>query len=106
MKISFDYQSYHQYPDFFDALYNANFDLGLIEGTRKSKFDMSLIKFEPSFVHLWTDDEFIINASSWKCEKLDLEDVYLHFDVDASELKKFTQRRIVKTLNPADWRKF
>lgn len=115
MTISFDWNSYLNYRPFFDEiLVRAKKDghrVGVIASLREKEFVGSRIvnrreeiekevPIQLDFIHLWGETETISNASLWKCQKLDEEDCYFHFDPDATELKKYTDRWIFKTLDP------
>ena len=122
MKISFDWNSYQNYKLFFDELLpilqDKGHKVGVIASLREKEYNSSNVlvnnrelilrelPFEPDFIHLWGETETIGNAFLWKAQKLDEEDVYFHFDPDATELKKFTERWIFKSLDSTNLNKF
>lgn len=82
--------------------------VGIISGNREAergKIERE-IGFKPDFMYLWGDYETISNGSKWKVEKINQEGVLVHFDEDATDLKKFTDRWIFKSFNPDNWRNF
>jgi hypothetical protein len=115
MTLSFDYDSYLEHKPFFDMIALSNQKnggrVGIITGVREIEYDQRTrrttnkkeemirsLGFTPDFVHLWGENETIANGNLWKCYKLDEEDVLVHFDDDATELKKYTGRWILKVL--------
>lgn len=62
--------------------------------------------FKPDFLYLWGHNETIANGHFWIVENMIKEDVYLHFSSDARELKKYTDRWVVKTLDSGQKDKF
>lgn len=124
MTISFDFfGAYLEHKPVFDemarSMQSHGHRAGIIAGLREKEFDqtsrrvidnMARIKdslgFIPNFIYLWGENETIGNGSLWKCYKLDDEDVYMHFDSNALELKKYTPRWIVKTLDSGQPKKF
>jgi hypothetical protein len=62
--------------------------------------------FKPDFVHMWGANETIANGNLWKAQRMDQEDVLIHFDDDAREIKKYTERWVLKALNNAELPKF
>ena len=113
MNISIDYIGcYTEHKEFFDAFAAAmqkdGHRVGIITGERESKrgeYERNL-GFKPDFMHLWANEEFIVNGSQWKVDKMNAEQVQLHFDDDATHMKLWTNLWVVKTLNPADPKKF
>ncbi len=113
MKISFDWiGTYTEHKPFFDAMAIAmqkeGHQVGIITGEREARrpeIERSL-GFVPDFFNLWGDYETIANGALWKCQRMDEQDVYMHYDDEASSMKLFTERWIVKTLNSADKGKF
>lgn len=113
MKISFDWGgAYLETKPFFDAMAIAmkkeGHQVGIITGERESRRQeiINSLGFEADFVHLWGEYESIANGYLWKCKMLDQEDVYVHFDDDATEMKKYTPRWILKALNSGEPKKF
>lgn len=113
MTISIDYLGcYTEHKEFFDvmsaAMQAAGHRVGIITGEREKKrgeIEHNL-GFKPDFVHLWADDEFIVNGSQWKADRMNSEEVQLHFDDDGTHMKQWTNLWVVKTLNSSDPRKF
>lgn len=120
MNISFDYGGcYPEHKLFFDEMARSmqakGHRVGIITGEReldpytgasiKQKI-MADLGFTPDFFHMWGAYETIGSGDLWKCQKMDAEDVYLHFDDDAATMKKYTDRWVVKVLNSADTKKF
>lgn len=123
MTISFDYDAYLEHKPFLDELavlfQKAGHRVGIITGVREKEADLQRMReidkrkeitealgFKADFMHLWGESEAIANGSLWKCEKMDAEDVLVHFDDDATDMKKFTDRWIMKTLNNGNLAKF
>ena len=113
MKISIDWVgAYLEYKPFFDAMAVAmkkeGHQIGIITGERENRRQeiANSLGFEPDFIYLWGEFESIANGNLWKCSKLDQEDVYVHFDDDATELKKYTGRWVLKSLNSGESKKF
>lgn len=113
MKISIDFEgTYTEHRAFFNefakAMQNEGHKIGIITGERDKKKEAikEELGFEPDFMYLWGETETIANANLWKAQKMDMEDVYLHFDDDASEIKKYTGRWTVKTLNSSEPSKY
>lgn len=122
MTISFDWDSYKNYKLFIDSiadsLQESGHRIGVIASLREKEFNnqnqlvdnreliLRELPFQPDFIHLWGETETIANANLWKAQKLDQEDVYFHFDPDATELKKYTDRWIFKTLSSTNPNKF
>lgn len=120
MNISIDYNTYKEYKPFFDLMANAlkkdGHRVGIITGLRevnpinnvdfKNQEVIPSLGFVADFIHMWGKDETIANGSLWKCQKMDQENVTVHFDEDARELKRYTERWIFKSLNPSDLVKF
>lgn len=120
MNISIDYAGcYTEHKIFFDefakAMQKAGHRVGIITGEReRDPFSGADLKeqmkkqlgFTPDFMHLWGAVETIANNNLWKCQKMDYEDVLVHFDDDAAEMKKYTGRWILKSLNSSQIKKF
>lgn len=120
MTISMEYKGcYIEHRPFFDemakAMQKAGHRVGIICQIRdrdvytnedlRAKL-IADVGFTPDFLHMWGQTESISNAYLWKVEKLQQEDVYVHFDPDAREIKKYTSRWIIKTMDNADMKKF
>jgi hypothetical protein len=106
MNISFTFQSYVRYPEFYNELAHSmqarGNRVGVISGNRETergKIERAL-GFKPNFMHLWGEFETISNGSKWKIEKMIQEEVLVHFDEEATELKKFTNLWVFKSYNP------
>lgn len=113
MKISIDFEgTYNRYKEFFDAMANAmqkeGHKVGIIAGMRESRKDFILgqLGFKPDFIYLWGEFETIVNADGWKADKMKEEGVAVHFDVDARNMKLFTDLWVFKSYDPAQPRKF
>jgi len=113
MNISLDWGGcYLEYRPFFDAMAIAmqkdGHQVGIITGEREPRRQeiVGSLGFKPDFVHLWGEFETIANGYLWKCKMLDQENVYVHFDDDATEMKKYTDRWILKSLNSGEVQKF
>lgn len=111
--ISFDFiGTFTEHRLFFTemakAMQAAGNKVGIIANEREDKwFKYSKeLGFEPDFVEFMKMDEEIPNVYLWKVQKLIDHDVLVHFDDDATRLKVFTDRWIVKTMNTADRGKF
>lgn len=120
IKVSFDYHGcYLEHKEFFDimaiALQTLNHKVGIITGVRdKDPFTnvdnkqeiLNNLGFKPDFIHMWGQNETISNAEQWKVARLSQEEVNVHFDDDASLLKRWTTGQIIKTMNSNDPKKF
>jgi hypothetical protein len=102
MKISIDWNGcYMEHKEYFDemakALQKAGHQVGILTGERerdpydkrKSKRDeiMKDIGFAPDFVYLWGEYETIANGNMWKAERMVENEIMVHYDDDAAELK-------------------
>jgi len=113
MNISCDWGGcYLEHREFFDemavSMQMRGHKIGIISGERKAREVEILgsLGFKPDFVSLWGDYESVANGYLWKCKELDKHDVLVHFDDDASEMKRYTGRWIIKVLNSGDPKKF
>ena len=124
MTISFSWVgAYLEHKDFFDEMANAmqakGHRVGIIAGEREKHADNSgrrvidqraiveqSLGFKPDFVVLWGETETIANTNLWKAQKMDEQDSLLHFDDDAKEIKRYTERWVVKTMNNDNKDKF
>lgn len=113
MNISLDWGGcYLEHRHFFDivalALQDQGHSVGIITGEREAKRAaiVGSLGFTPDFVSLWGDFESIANGNLWKCKKMDENDVLVHYDDDATELKRYTGRWVIKVLNSGDPKKF
>ena len=113
---------YWEHKIYFDemarAMQAAGHKVGVIAGMRVKEYlgtgkvrdNVAMLEkdlgFKPDFMHLWGENETIANGNLWKCEKMDQEDVLVHFDDDAFEMKKYTGRWIFKNLNSGQLNKF
>lgn len=123
MTISIDYHgTYLEHPAFFDAMANsmqmAGHRVGIITGVREKEYDennrlvsrreeiLRHLGFVPDFLHLWGENETIANGNIWKIHRMIEEDVEVHFDDDAREMKKLTTRQVIKTMCVGEQEKF
>ena len=113
MNISIDFNgTYTEHKIFFDemakSMQKSGHKVGIITGERETKRKEieEALGFAPDFMRLWGEFETIANGNLWKAERLDEEDVLVHFDDDAKELKRYTGRWIIKTLNSGEVNKF
>lgn len=113
MRISIDWGGcYLEHKIFFDEMAKSmkasGHEVGIVSGERQAREQeiRNSLGFEPDFMALWGDYETIANGYLWKCQKLDVLDVVTHFDDDATEMKRYTDRWIIKTLNSAERVKF
>lgn len=122
MTISFSFAGcYHEHSDFFNDMAKAmqahGHRVGIITGgVRDGSKDqphvytkdemMKQIGFTPDFVYVWGQFETISNGNIWKVERIEYENVDIHFDDDATEMKKYTSRRILKVMNSGQLNKF
>ena len=120
MNISLDYSAtYLPYKEFFDemakAMQKTGHKVGIIAGDRerdpfsgedlKEKL-LANLGFKPDFCHMWGSTESIANGSIWKVEKMIQEQVLVHFDSDATQLKRYTDLWIFKVMDPGQKGKF
>ena len=122
MNISIDYDGcYTEHKDYFDLMAKAmqatGNKVGIITGVRevdningrvvnrKSEILQNL-GFTPDFIHMWGETETIGNSNLWKALRMDMEEVVVHYDDDATEIKRYTDRWIIKVMNSADQDKF
>lgn len=123
MNISFDWVgTYLEHKPFFDvmalAMQKEGHRVGIITNERdlvevpggrfhdRKQEIINSLGFKPDFIQLWGQFESIANGNLWKAQRMDVEDVYLHFDDDAHEIKRYTGRWVVKTLNSGEIKKF
>ena len=113
MTISIDLDGcYWEHKMYFDlmaeAMQKAGHRVGVITG-RRDKERPAIIEqvgFKMDFLHVWGDDEAIVNGSAWKVKMMIHESVSVHFDDDATEIKKLTDKWIIKVMSNADKKKF
>lgn len=113
MNISFDWGGcYLEHRQYFDvmalAMQSQGHKVGIITGERTAREAeiRNSLGFTPDFIALWGDYETIANGNLWKCQRMDQFDVTTHYDDDASEMKKYTNRWIIKVLNSGEPTKF
>lgn len=120
MTISLDlYGTYFEHKEFFDimatALQHAGHKVGIITGEReKDPYDESDFKqkilpqlgFKPDFFHVWGAVETIVNGAAWKAKKMVEEKVAVHFDDDGTDIKRYTDLWVIKTMSGGDPKKF
>lgn len=110
---------YFEHKQFFDemalGLQARGHRVGIITGIREvdpftsekhKEVLLSQLGFKPDFVKMWGANESIANGNLWKAMKMDEEDVLLHFDDDAKEIKRYTGRWVLKSLNSGQLNKF
>lgn len=103
---------YTEHKEFFDAMATAmqkdGHQVGVITGERENKRPRILAQlgFTPDFMDLWGEFETIPNGAQWKADRLVTRGVGLHFDDDATDLKRFTNLWVVKVLNGGAISKF
>lgn len=110
---------YTEHKEFFDEMAKAmqaqGHEVGIISGDRekdpytkkdKKQEITDSLGFKPDFIILWGEYESIGNGSMWKANKLIENEIGMHFDDDATELKKYTDLWIVKVLNSGQKGKF
>ena len=123
MNISLEFDGcYTEHKIFFDemakTMQKAGNKVGIITGRRVKEYDYTnnfvdndkvireYLGFKPDFMHLWGENETIANGALWICRKLDQEDVLMHFSPNGTELKRYTGRWIVKTMDSGQQKKF
>lgn len=120
MKVSLELHGcYWEHKIFFDemakGMQKQGHQVGVITGERETDpFSgkdnraeiLKNLGFKPDFLYLWGHNETIANGNLWIVERMIKEDVYLHFSPNARELKKYTDRWVVKTLDSGQMRKF
>lgn len=113
---------YVEHKQFFDAmaqgLQAVGHKVGIITSKRIKEYDYNnnmtendkvineALGFKPDFMYLWGENETIANGALWKCRKMDQENVTLHFGPDATEMKRYTDRWVVKTMDSGQVKKF
>lgn len=119
MTISFDFDSYLQHKVYFDemamGMKNRGHRVGIITGVReKDPFTNEDLKaklitqlgFNADFIRMWGQNESIANGNAWKVARMVDEDVLVHYDDDATEIKKYTDRWIIKVMLNGQEKKF
>lgn len=113
MKISLDYAGcYLEHREYFDAmalgLQRMGHEVGFITGEREAKRNqiMGSLGFKPDFLRLWGDYETIANGNMWKVERMIEEGIAVHYDDDATEMKKYTDLWVIKVMNQGEKSKF
>lgn len=113
MNVSIDWVGcYLEHKPFFDELalsmQKAGHKVGILTGERESrkKEILNSLGFIPDFICVWGDTETIGSASRWKAEKMIDLDIIVHYDDDARDLKLFTPRWVIKTMNNDEKGKF
>lgn len=113
---------YTEHKLFFDAMAKGlqaqGHRIGIITGRRIKEYDYTnkltendkvikeFLGFEPDFMYLWGENETIGNGALWRCQKMDQENVLIHFSPDGTDLKKYTDRWVVKTMDSGQQKKF
>lgn len=113
MKISIDWGGcYLEHKEFFDSMAVSmqaqGHEVGIITGERESKKNQILgsLGFNPNFVILWGEFETIVGGAQWKAQKMIDNQIGMHFDDDAKEIKRWTDLWVVKVYNTGEPRKF
>lgn len=113
MKVSIDLGGcYFEHKEYFDAMARAmqkdGHKVGIITGEREQNRNkiMSQLGFVPDFLHLWGEFETIVSGARWKVERMLSEGVALHYDDDATEMKKYTDLWVVKVMCAGQEEKF
>jgi len=123
MRISFDYNGcYREHKEYFDimanALQKAGHEVGMLTGLREKEYDynnnlrdnkkdmIDNLGFKPDFAIVWGENETISNGALWIAQKIMSENIQVHYDDDATEIKKYTDRWIIKTMNNGEMDKF
>ena len=113
MTISIDIGGcYNEHKEYFDvmaiAMQAQGHRVGIITGEREQRRAEILanLGFKPDFMHLWGEFETIINGNNWKVARLLQEGVAVHYDDDATEMKRYTDLWIIKVMNSGDKNKF
>ena len=120
MNISLEFLGcYHAHKEFFDAmaegLQKQGHRVGIISPLReKDPYTgedtrarvMRELGFKPDFVHLWGYNESISNGDQWTCQRMEDENIYIHFGPNGSTLKRWTTRACMKTMDNAAINKF
>lgn len=113
MKISIDWGGcYLEHKLFFDemakGLKSQGHEVGIITGEREHRrreIENSL-GFKPDFMHLWGEYETIANGYLWKVEKMHEHGIGVHYDDDATFMKRYTDQWIIKVMNQSEKEKF
>lgn len=113
IKVSLDWIGcYLEHKEYFNemakALQAAGSQVGIITGERESKRAEieKTLGFKPDFLILWANDETVVNAAVWKVQKMIDNDITVHYDDDARDMKRFTDRWVIKTMKSDDVNKF
>lgn len=113
MNVSIDWGGcYLEHREFFDAMaismQRAGHRVGIITGEREHKKPQieGSLGFKPDFLELWPELADITNGMKWKVDKFNQHAISLHFDDDATDLKKYTSMWIVKVMNSSKVNKF
>ena len=113
ISVSLDWNgTYLEHKMFFDCMAKAmqkdGHRVGIVTGERERRKQeiLNSLGFTPDFIYLWGEYTAIGNSNLWKCEIMDKENILVHFDDDAKEMKKFTPRWVIKVLNTGEVSKF
>lgn len=113
MNISIDWGGcYLEHREFFDAMANAmqkdGHRVGILSGDRESKKNQIVgsLGFTPDFMILWGEFEYIVGGAQWKAQKMIDNHIGMHFDDDATEIKRWTPLWVMKTMNTGEQKKF
>lgn len=106
MIISFDWVgTYLEHKEYFDqmakALQKAGHKVYILTGEREARKPEILksLGFTPDMMILWGDYESIANSNRWKVEKMIDHDILVHYDDEASGIKQWTNRWVIKVMN-------
>ena len=121
--ISFDWDVYIQHKEVLLpmalSLQKDGNKVGIVTGERDNQFDsrtgrtvdkkkqiLDSLGFTPDFFHIWGETETIASGSGWKAQKMEDENISLHFDDDGTDLKKWTKRWVAKLMLNGQENKF
>ena len=96
---------YLEHREYFDAMaasmQAAGHKVGILTGERESKKPQILgsLGFTPDFVILWGEFEVIVGGAQWKAQKMIDNQIGMHYDSDATDIKRWTDLWVVKTMD-------
>lgn len=103
---------YLEHKEYFDAMATSmqetGHKVGILTGERESKKSQIVgsLGFTPDFVILWGEFEVIVGGAQWKAQKMHDHTIGMHFDPDATEMKRWTDLWVVKTMDRNQQKKF
>lgn len=113
MNVSIDWGGcYLEHKLYFDfmalALQGAGHNVGILTNERINREPeiRKSLGFKPDFMYLWGEFETIGNGAVWKAQQIIDHDIAMHHDDEASDIKKWTTRWIMKTMNSSQPDKF